>query len=347
MIKKVKKHCFLGIIYDILSLMKRLKVLFGFIVFMLIGWLIWKGSVVLFGEKRQLSFKGENAILVNDEGFLYQISSDARNVGEFIEKHEIKLEKDDFLYPQKDAALFAGRAIEISRNRSVVIEVDEKRIEHNTFERTVGDALGEAGVKLGRLDKIEPSKLEMVENGEKIIVTRINIEKVAVVKKINFEIMEKNDDKLQWRKEKIEQEGKTGEKIIEYQITYKNGEEVSRETISTKVTKKPITKVIRVGTKIKLGKTHNGWGTWYNQGPHPKLRAKYPFKGDMFAASPWLPLGSYAKVTNKANGKSVIVRINDRGPFGANRIIDLHIPPFKQIASLGAGVIEVKVQEIK
>jgi rare lipoprotein A len=41
------------------------------------------------------------------------------------------------------------------------------------------------------------------------------------------------------------------------------------------------------------------------------------------AAHPWLPLGSYVRVTNQNNGRSVTVRINDRGPYAGGRIIDL------------------------
>lgn len=85
---------------------------------------------------------------------------------------------------------------------------------------------------------------------------------------------------------------------------------------------------------MKVGKTHTGLGTWY------------AFTGTLAAASPWLPMGSYARVVNTANGKSVIVKINDRGPFGKNRIIDLDKVAFEEIASIGAGVIEVKVEEV-
>jgi rare lipoprotein A len=66
----------------------------------------------------------------------------------------------------------------------------------------------------------------------------------------------------------------------------------------------------------------------------------------MSAANPWLPIGSYVKVTNEANGKSVIVRINDRGPFVPGRIVDLDKVAFQKIASLGAGVISVKMEEV-
>jgi rare lipoprotein A len=59
-----------------------------------------------------------------------------------------------------------------------------------------------------------------------------------------------------------------------------------------------------------------------------------------------MPIGSYARVTNVDNGKSVIVRINDRGPFVPGRIIDLDKVAFQKIASTGAGVINVKMEEI-
>jgi rare lipoprotein A len=52
-------------------------------------------------------------------------------------------------------------------------------------------------------------------------------------------------------------------------------------------------------------------------------------------------------VTNTANGKSVIVRINDRGPFGGGRIIDLDKVAFAKIADIGTGVVQVVMEEIK
>jgi rare lipoprotein A len=73
----------------------------------------------------------------------------------------------------------------------------------------------------------------------------------------------------------------------------------------------------------------------------------YAFKGGMYAANPWLPMGSYVRVTNNENGKQIIVQINDRGPFGNGRIIDLDKVAFAKIASLGAGVVNVKMEEIK
>ena len=122
---------------------------------------------------------------------------------------------------------------------------------------------------------------------------------------------------------------------VNYKITYKDGKEISRVALSKTIAREPIPEIITQGTYIKFGKTHSGLGTWY------------AWKGGLYAASPWLPMGSYVKVTNRANGKSVIVEINDRGPLGKNRIIDLDKVAFEKIASIGAGIIDIKVEEIE
>jgi rare lipoprotein A len=63
----------------------------------------------------------------------------------------------------------------------------------------------------------------------------------------------------------------------------------------------------------------------------------------MTAAHRTLPFGTVVTVTNLANGQSVRVTINDRGPFIGGRIIDLNDEAFRQIASLGSGVIRVRI----
>jgi rare lipoprotein A len=61
------------------------------------------------------------------------------------------------------------------------------------------------------------------------------------------------------------------------------------------------------------------------------------------AAHPSLPFGTRVRVTNLANGASVVVRINDRGPFTKGRIIDLSYEAAKRIKMIDAGVARVEV----
>jgi len=66
----------------------------------------------------------------------------------------------------------------------------------------------------------------------------------------------------------------------------------------------------------------------------------------MTAAHKKLPFGTRIKVTNVENGKSVIVRVNDRGPFVEGRVVDLSRSAFSQIGNTGAGVIHVVIEVV-
>jgi rare lipoprotein A len=63
-------------------------------------------------------------------------------------------------------------------------------------------------------------------------------------------------------------------------------------------------------------------------------------------AHPSLPFGTRLRVTNKANGKSVVVRVNDRGPYYGSRIIDLSHGAFSQIASASQGLASVCISRM-
>ena len=55
----------------------------------------------------------------------------------------------------------------------------------------------------------------------------------------------------------------------------------------------------------------------------------------------WFPFGTKLRVTNQSNGKSVIVRVNDRGPYAGNRDLDLSYGAFSRISNPGNGVVRV------
>ena len=94
------------------------------------------------------------------------------------------------------------------------------------------------------------------------------------------------------------------------------------------------------------GYVERGIASWYGNKFHGYTTSNFE-KYDMYAytaAHKTLPLPSYARVTNLDNGASVIVRINDRGPFAENRIIDLsYVAALKLgIWQKGTGVVEVR-----
>ena len=91
-----------------------------------------------------------------------------------------------------------------------------------------------------------------------------------------------------------------------------------------------------------------GIASWYGRKFHGEKTANgetYDMYA-MTAAHPTLPIPSYARVTNRANGRSVIVRINDRGPFHTGRIIDLSYVAAAKLGLIGPGSGRVTVQAI-
>jgi rare lipoprotein A len=96
------------------------------------------------------------------------------------------------------------------------------------------------------------------------------------------------------------------------------------------------------------GYLERGVASWYGptfHGENTSSGEKYDMYG-MTAAHKTLPLPTYARVTNLKNGKSVVVRINDRGPFVSNRLIDLSYSAAAKLDMLKEGTTLVEVKAI-
>ncbi|MFQ3324729.1 MAG: rare lipoprotein A [Pseudomonadales bacterium] len=120
--------------------------------------------------------------------------------------------------------------------------------------------------------------------------------------------------------------------------------------------------ILKAGNKnpyTVLGKTYSllssakgykerGGASWYGKKFHGHTTSNgeiYNMYG-MTAAHKTLPIPSYVKVTNLSNGKATIVRVNDRGPFHSERIIDLSYAAATKLGYIGSGVANVEVETI-
>jgi len=86
-----------------------------------------------------------------------------------------------------------------------------------------------------------------------------------------------------------------------------------------------------------------GKASWYKMGTQTANGERYDPMG-ITAAHPSLPFDTKVRVTNPASGKSVVVRINDRGPFTGGRIIDLSQGAAQKINLVRAGVAKVSIE---
>ena len=96
------------------------------------------------------------------------------------------------------------------------------------------------------------------------------------------------------------------------------------------------------------GSTQVGLASWYGIEEHNNYAASGErfSKHDYTAAHKTLPMGTVVRVTNLENGRDVIVKINDRGPFVGDRIIDLSHAPATSIDMVQKGVVKVKVEVV-
>ena len=99
--------------------------------------------------------------------------------------------------------------------------------------------------------------------------------------------------------------------------------------------------------KVTSGTIHHGIASWYcikcNGGTHTASGEKLEDYA-MTAAHKTLPLGSKVRVTNKSNGRSVVVRITDRGPYIKGRVIDVTKGVAAKLGFIEDGVVPVLVE---
>ena len=99
----------------------------------------------------------------------------------------------------------------------------------------------------------------------------------------------------------------------------------------------------------KSKKVFRGISSYYG----PKFHGKLTANGEIFdmygvtAAHKELPFNTYVRVTNENNSKSLIIRINDRGPYVGNRILDCSYGAATKLDFVGAGTAPVKIEVIE
>ena len=136
-------------------------------------------------------------------------------------------------------------------------------------------------------------------------------------------------------------------------ITERSGDKIRRETIAAKIevpVEEPsvIDKLNTVASNTVRRFSQTGVASWYGRQFHGRKTANgetFDMNG-LTAAHRSLPLNCYIRVTNKDNGKSVVVKVNDRGPFHGNRVVDLSYGAAKSLGITNAGTARVNIERV-
>jgi rare lipoprotein A (peptidoglycan hydrolase) len=268
-------------------------------------------------------------------GLLGVFTSEQSTIEEALKEKGFLITPETRTFPAKETSLKTGTHITVVPAVAITLKIEGESRELMVAAVTVSEALEQLGVTLREEDIIRPERETLLVSGQTIDVVRVTVSEETEETKISFKKVEEEDSTLSWQTKKVAQKGEAGMRTAVYEVSRHDGEVVAKKVLREEVTKEPIDERIVIGTKVTVIKKHSGGASWYAH------------TGTLAAANPWLPFGSYVRVTNKQNGKSVIVKINDRGPFGAGRIIDLDKVAFAKIADLGTGVIDVLMEEIK
>jgi uncharacterized protein YabE (DUF348 family) len=287
----------------------------------------------------------QKRIFLTDNKVAFEVFSNAASVQDFLAEQKIVLGQNDVVFPDKGEKIYANTHVIIWRAKKITVKEGGSVKQFYAVGSTVEQALWEnKDINFADDDITNPARQTFVKDGMTIAVTHVLIKEEVRQSDIAYKTISNPDASLNWRVQKVTQPGEKGLREVKYRVVYYDGKEISRKVLENNVVKNPANEIVMQGTDVKTGKIHTGISSWYAQPNH--LKVAYPSPTGFYAANYWLPKGTYVKVTNQANGKSLIARINDAGPFVGGRIIDLDKIAFATIASLGAGVIDVKMEEI-
>jgi len=136
-------------------------------------------------------------------------------------------------------------------------------------------------------------------------------------------------------------------------ITERSGDQVRRQTIAAKIQvpedePSVIDKLNEVASNTVRKFSQTGVASWYGRQFHGRKTASGDTfdMNDLTAAHRSLPLNCFIRVTNKDNGKSVVVKVNDRGQFHGNRVLDLSYGAAKRLGITNSGTARVNIERV-
>ena len=233
---------------------------------------------------------------------------------------------------------------------------------------TVADALKAAKISVDSNDVSKPGLGTPLADGMKITLTMVDQKSQKRRVAVPFSTKRVENPSMAKGATEIATKGVKGTNEETWTVVYKDSKKVSEKKVSTKVVKAPVTQVAKVGTKTaesssassrsnsrsrsNSGSASNpvtsgstcvastyGEGDGTAGGPTASGETFDP--SALTAASRTLPLGSTIRVTNVNNGRTVTVRINDRGPYVGGRCLDLSTAAMNAIAP-GQGLVTVR-----
>ena len=159
----------------------------------------------------------------------------------------LQLSADDDVFFTDDPAEGFG-VLQINRAFPVLISADGKAHMLQTTGGTVSSILADAGITLSPEVLVYPAADEPLTQGSDITVRRVEVRNEQVAESIPYESTTVNNPDLPYGQSRVAVAGQAGEKVTTFRVEYRDGEEYSRTSLSTEITRQPVTEVIEIGT---------------------------------------------------------------------------------------------------
>lgn len=225
---------------------------------------------------------------------------------------------------------------------NVVVRGKHRAVVTNATE--VGQLLSAMGISPDRDDRVLPPPSSPVTDGGTVRFAEVETETLEARVEVPFETVSRISSHLYPLEEEIAREGVPGVAVRVFEVKLVDGKRVGRELLSEEIVRQPKDQLRLVGPESAVDPEGTDPGVYVPSGVQTGESTWYdpPWSG-LTAAHKTLPIGTMVTVTNLANGQSVLVRINDRGPYAPGRIIDLSPEAFSVISDLGFGVLDVRI----
>lgn len=205
--------------------------------------------MILFsGTANALEVTSKNVSVINN-GILNVYETSAQTVKEFLNQENINVSSKDYINCKLEDSIVNKMSIEIEHPFILEVLVDgEQNVFNVKYNDTVSDLINLLNKEYGKNFVCEKDSSFKLRNCSNLKFLSKRIEVVEKNEVIPFQVKVVNSDTLQKGKEKIVQDGVNGEKTVVQEITFVSDKEVSRNTKSEKITKKPVEKIIMRGT---------------------------------------------------------------------------------------------------
>ncbi|MBB5174917.1 G5 and 3D domain-containing protein [Texcoconibacillus texcoconensis] len=214
-----------------------------------------------------VTYKPANLVIFTKNGETGTVWTTAETVSDLLHEKEIKVSEYDRIEPSLRAPISERTSVVYEESFPVTINVDGDEEEVWTIPTNVANLLDRENITLNDDDFVEPKKEEEITSEMDINVVRVETKEEIVEESKNYATVTRNDDSLPSGEERVIEAGTEGKLEKHYEVTYENGEEVSRELIEEMTISEPEDRIVAVGTRQpSSGVSRSSSGTSGNAG---------------------------------------------------------------------------------